>query len=653
MCALPGKDGPTYLKDTYYPGTGTATVGATSLSIGTARVDTNASTTALAAGDLVFIIQMQGATINTSNSIAYGDGSTGRGFTSLNGAGSYEFAQVKTVVGGTTVTLNTPLQHTYSTQAAGTTTTQQRFQVIRIPQHSALTLSGTLSAPSWNGTTGGVFVLDVAGTLNMGGATIDVSGTGFRGGGVALQASRAGSNAVDYALSGTPGYNGGGIDATQPLPYTPGGTKGEGIAGTPRLVVNPGGTISNGAQISDLGASGYPNNADYARGAPGNAGGGGTQHNAGGGGGSNVGSGGKGGNSYATYSATNTGATCVMYSSNFYGCNGDGSRPVGGLPGGALTASASYLIPGGGGGAGDSNDSSDNPTKAQGSGGNGGGIIFLRANAIAGSGTLKANGSDGQSAGRDAAGGGGAGGTVALATPTTALSGITVQANGGAGGNSGYPLRTGEVQGPAGGGGGGAILLPSGATLSAYQVNGGAAGVNSQSSTGPSNTYGSVAGEGGLGQIIYSNNEIASAAACYPTVTLSKLQRDVTTGGTFMTTSLGAKPGDTVEYCVVYQNTGGTARGFTITDSIPANLTVSPNGYSAAKGIRWAAGTTIAAGATAAPTGTDLTNAAADDQGTLTTTGGTFGRGQLTLDLSATGLLQNGSGTVCVQTKVN
>ncbi|ULH17998.1 hypothetical protein MF271_23850 (plasmid) [Deinococcus sp. KNUC1210] len=533
ICALPGQDGPTFLKDTYYPGTGTAAVGATSLSIGTARVDTNAGTTALAAGDLVFIIQMQGATINTANSVSYGDGSTGRGFTALNGAGSYEFAQVKTVV-GSTITLNTPLQHTYTTQAAGTTTTQQRFQVIRTPQHSALTLSGTLSAPTWNGTTGGVFVLDVAGTLSMGGATIDVSGTGFRGGGMAMQASRAGSNAVEYALSGTPGYNGGGIDATQPLPYTPGGTKGEGIAGTPRLVVNPGGTITNGAQITDLGASGYPGSADYARGAPGNAGGGGTQHNAGGGGGSNVGSGGTGGNSYATYSATSA-AGCVMYSSNFYGCNGDGSRAVGGLGGGTLTASASYLIPGGGGGAGDSNDSSDNPAVAQGSGGNGGGIIFLRANAIAGSGTLKANGSDGQPAGRDAAGGGGAGGTVALATPTTALSGITVQANGGAGGNSGYPLRSGEVQGPAGGGGGGAILLPSGATLSTFQVNGGAAGVNKQSAT-VFNTYGSVAGAGGLGQIIFTNNEIASAAACYPNVTLTKLQRDVTTNGTFQTT---------------------------------------------------------------------------------------------------------------------
>ncbi|WP_407542937.1 hypothetical protein Q0M94_25005 (plasmid) [Deinococcus radiomollis] len=651
VCALPGKDGTTYLKDTYYPGTGTASAGTSSLTIGTARTDTNAGTTALAPGDLVFIIQMQGASINTSDSIAYGDGSTGRGFTSLNGAGSYEFAQVKTVA-GSTITLATPLKHTYNTQAVGTTTTQQQFQVIRTPQYASLTLTGTLSAPAWNGTTGGVFVLDVAGALNMGGATIDLSGTGFRGGGLASQAVRSGVMASEYALAGTPGYNGGGIDSSQPLPFTPGGTKGEGIAGTPRLVVNPGGPIINGAQITDLGASGYPGSADFARGAPGNAGGGGTQHNSGGGGGSNVGSGGKGGNSYAPYSATN-GTNCVMYSANFYGCNGDGSRPVGGLPGGTIPASAAYLIGGGGGGAGDSNDSTDNPTLAQSSGGNGGGIIFLRANAIAGSGTLKVNGSDGQYAGRDAAGGGGAGGTVALATSTTSLGGLTVQANGGAGGNSGYPLRNGEVQGPAGGGGGGAILLPSGATLGPFQVNGGVAGVNNQSN-GASSTYGSQSGNGGQGQIIYSNNEIATSASCYPSVTLNKLQRDASVpSSTFVSSPIGLKPGDNIEYCIVYQNTGGTARGFKITDSIPTNLTIIPDGYTTSKDIRWAAGTALAVGATSAPTGIDLTNASDADEGTLTTSGGTYGQGLLTLDLSATGLLQNSSGTVCVHTKVN
>ncbi|ULH17999.1 hypothetical protein MF271_23855 (plasmid) [Deinococcus sp. KNUC1210] len=103
----------------------------------------------------------------------------------------------------------------------------------------------------------------------------------------------------------------------------------------------------------------------------------------------------------------------------------------------------------------------------------------------------------------------------------------------------------------------------------------------------------------------------------------------------------------------MYQNAGGTARGFTLTDSLPAKLTVLPNSYSAAKGIRWAAGTALTVGAAATPTGTDLTNAAADDQGTLTTTGGTYGQGTLTLKLSGTGLQQNSSGTVCVRTTVN
>ena len=59
VCAVPGKDGVTFARNSYFPGVGTAAAGATTVNIGAARVDVNAATTAFAVGDLALIIQMQ------------------------------------------------------------------------------------------------------------------------------------------------------------------------------------------------------------------------------------------------------------------------------------------------------------------------------------------------------------------------------------------------------------------------------------------------------------------------------------------------------------------------------------------------------------------------------------------------------------------
>src|ERR1039458_1878642 len=45
----------------------------------------------IANGSLLLVIQMQDASINTSNTVAYGNGSTGTGFIAINNAGNYEF----------------------------------------------------------------------------------------------------------------------------------------------------------------------------------------------------------------------------------------------------------------------------------------------------------------------------------------------------------------------------------------------------------------------------------------------------------------------------------------------------------------------------------------------------------------------------------
>jgi hypothetical protein len=188
-----------------------------------------------------------------------------------------------------------------------------------------------------------------------------------------------------------------------------------------------------------------------------NAGGGGDCHNAGGAGGGHGTFGGPGGRTYS----------------------GDGSgRVVGGLGG----VSLSYLLVnrfllGGGGGAGHENNSVGS------SGGIGGGVVFIRANALSGAGTLKANGSTAASGQNDGQGGGGAGGSVSARFVGAAACG-GIQANGGNGGTVGA-----SQHGPGGGGGTGKILLQSASGTCTTTAT---AGVNGTESGGTA--YGSSPG---------------------------------------------------------------------------------------------------------------------------------------------------------------
>ena len=190
-----------------------------------------------------------------------------------------------------------------------------------------------------------------------------------------------------------------------------------------------------------------------ARGAPGNAGGGGTDgdaagntENAGGGGGGNGGSGGFGGNSWN-----------VNLSSG-----GEGGSP--------FPATIDRIAMGGGGGAGSRNNSdSDNQASA---GAAGGGIIFIRADSLTGTATLTANGANAYNGtSNDAGGGGGAGGSIVVLTANGGESGLTLQANGGRGGDAwdSQPYSLADRHGPGGGGGGGVIFVsgaPAGASVS-------------------------------------------------------------------------------------------------------------------------------------------------------------------------------------------
>ena len=297
VCGVPGKDGPSTtlsgIVNSYYPGSANADAGATSISLG-AR-DNRGSATTISPGDLLLVIQMQGAQIATDNDMRYGSGLGTAGNQTQPGSGSngtsfvagqYEYVIAQNSIGdaGGTLNLMTGLVNSYSTAAFGAQG-QVRFQVVRIPQYSSVTLGGTLTAPAWNGATGGLVALDVAGSLNLNGNAIDVAGLGFRGGaGIQMGGDTTytpnTTTRLDYRrLAPAPGnipsqINGAG--GTAPAPQTGTNTanapKGEGIAGTPRYI----NVISGGIpSLVNTGVEGYPSGS-MGRGAPGNAGGGGT-----------------------------------------------------------------------------------------------------------------------------------------------------------------------------------------------------------------------------------------------------------------------------------------------------------------------------------------------------------------------------------------
>lgn len=453
ICALPGNDGISSIAgivNTYWqPNTTNATYNSGSTSI--PLIGKAGATPNIAPGDLVLIIQMQCANINTTNTNAYGDGvsetgdGTATGFTDPSGsclAGRYEFVRAGPGSNATTLDLTgSPLQHTYVQAVATNTTGRRTFQIVRVPQYWDATLSAAVTAAPWNGFTGGLVVLDVGRTLNLNGQSINVDGLGFRGGG---GRNRSANDAtIRYRWDGDTRH----------------ASKGEGIAGTPRYVSNKTSPDNgNTATITDNGATwgGYPTGSattgDFARGAPGNAGGGGTDwsassDNGGGGGGGNGNPGGRGGAGWR-----NAGYSGILADySNL-------PDKKWGFGGSSFPASVSRIVLGGGGGAGANNNNSQD---IQSSGASGGGIILLRATTLVGSGTLSARGARApDNPLNDGAGGGGAGGTVIALAKNWTTGTVTINVQGGRGGDS---FLTGTVAHGAGGGGSGGVVLRSGA----------------------------------------------------------------------------------------------------------------------------------------------------------------------------------------------
>lgn len=433
-----------------------------------------ASAASFSTGDLIYIIQMQGASTNCWINIwgninspePYGN-DFGR-VTAYNNTGRNEYAQVASV-SGNIITIDCSLKNSYT--SAG------KVQVLRVPRYAQLAITGTITCPAWNGTTGGVIAIEVLGTTTFASTgRIDATAKGFRGGAV---------------VGKTTGINGGGSwGHNNPLE---GGFKGESIVG-------------------DTAFYNLAFNGQYAKGAIANAGGGGNANNCGGGGGSNAGDtsvynglgnpdisvagyitawnlesagfasnvsngGGRGGYSYSSANISP-----ITNAPNNTSWGGDNRRSHGGYGGRPLDYTTGRLFLGGGGGAGDENDAYG------GAGGNGGGIInILSYSTISGGGQIKADGQAGNNTnttgsapvnncnGRDGAGGAGGGGAIKIIT-SGGISNTTLTAVGGAGGNqqmkSGFIGLTAQAYGPGGGGGGGYIGTTSNATVISSVVGG-------------------------------------------------------------------------------------------------------------------------------------------------------------------------------------
>lgn len=374
--------------------------------------------TGFSAGMQVIVIQMQGAEINVTNSANFGN------INDLRSAGLYERAHIR-AVNGNQIELENLLLNQYNLDG--------NVQVISLPSFSNAIVTDTLRAQPWDGTTGGVLALEVTDLLALN-APIDVSGSGFRGGLSAIDASNncnalTNANAYYYDLNNWRGV-----------------PKGEGIA----------------AFVADREAG---------RGAQANGGGGGNDHNAGGGGAGYAGVGGKGGNNNEP---------------DILGC--DGTFP--GLGGKSLTDLDHRLFLGGGGGAGHENN--DQGTD----GGNGGGIVILIAKNLGGNNfKIAANGLTPPITTGDGAGGGGAGGSILLDVQTI-ISPVLIEAKGGDGGS--VDNRNGSrCHGPGGGGSGGRLIVLDELQIN-YVLTRGVAGTSKNSSTCNEGTNGATAGGDGF-----------------------------------------------------------------------------------------------------------------------------------------------------------
>ncbi len=526
------------------------------IALGNARGDT-----AWVAGDLALIIQMQCVDIINTDTDTYGDGVTGRpayGYLETPSGtckvGQYEYVPAGAGTSASSFVAGAALQKTYVQADPTATSTRRSFQIIRVPQYGNFTLGGTLAGLAWDGLNGGVIALDVAKTLNFSGQTIDISAKGFRGGG-GRESTADGINPFRHPASGSVSH----------------ASKAEGIAGTPRLLfidaspfdrTTTTGTVTNFSAQSYVG---YPGGTgfdfDFARGAPGNAGGGGqyntgAYHNGGGGGGGNGGYGGRGGFGWRSAGW----ATVLPDYSNIETVTGQHLAAFGGATFGG--ASIARVVLGGGGGAGDQNGNSSGDLGAM-SGGTGGGMVLIRAGALTGGGTVDIQGGVGNNnLGNDAAGAGAAGGSVIIVSPNWTSGALTINAQGGQGGDSW--IGGGSAHSGGGGGGGGVAILTGNATVNNA---GGINGITNTADNPPGGAdHGALPGSDGVFSLVSESTDpiTNSGYKCLPQANL---------GISKTANPASITIGQTTQFTLTLTNSGPqTGTNSTVMDGLPAGL---------------------------------------------------------------------------------
>jgi PKD repeat protein len=366
-------------------------------------------TTGFKKGMRVLIIQMNGATVNGSNTSSFGT------IESLNNVGKYEINVVENIQ-NKNVYLRFYLKNQYDADAV--------VQIVSFPTYTDAIVTDTLRAKPWNGETGGIIAFDAANlTLN---APIDASAAGFRGGGVKAYANCdaiENYSAYFYTLTTTDKTNG--------------GPKGEGIAA---LVLGK----------------------ECGRGAQANGGGGGNNHKAGGGGGGHLVAGGIGGEQKHVNDLRNCVGKfpglegrainglgddrLIFGGGGGSGHNKEGSNNRGGNGGGIVFIKTNSLISNGRKIAANGEDGGFSAADGGGGGGAAGTIVLLSSQ-NSGTITLEANGGNGGNTGSITdydfgPGGGGAGGRIITKTSTGTTSSLI-------GGNFGKNATQRSSQGAA------------------------------------------------------------------------------------------------------------------------------------------------------------------------------------------------------------
>ena len=338
----------------------------------------------LAYGNTVLIIQMKGATINTTTtSSSFGNVSA------LNEAGNYEIATICSVSNDSVYFFNTIL-NSYDIN--------NKVQLVKFGDYYSANVTDTVKAQSWSNSSGkgGVLAIKVEEDLTLN-APLFADSTGYKGGSF-YQHSTAfcAPAAVNYAYNPTSGSTANGA------------YKGEGVADV-------------------------ASNINGGRGAPANGGGGGNFHNNGGGGGANLSAGGNGGGNYST---TGCQGNYLGLGGKALSTSGDTKMYLGG-GGGAGHANSTVQIYGGGNGGGIiiviakniigngykicANGQAGRSTSYDGAsgGGAGGSIIMSVTGTYSGALTIQANGGNGGNEDDDnvanrcyGAGGGGSGGVI-------------------------------------------------------------------------------------------------------------------------------------------------------------------------------------------------------------------------------------------------